>query len=52
MLNSLVMGLFLDLFSSIVGVTTTSLETVDSGFPNIDLEAVVGLEGIPVLHFL
>jgi hypothetical protein len=42
LVNSLVLGLFLDLFSSIMGVTTTSLETVDGGFPNIDLEAVVG----------
>ena len=35
-----------------MGVTTTSLETVDGGFPNIDLEAVVGLKGMLVLRFL
>ena len=52
MLNSLVSGLFLLLFSSTVGVTLTSLETVDCGFPNLDLDAVVSLEGIHVLRFL
>jgi hypothetical protein len=35
-----------------MGVTSTSLETVDGNFPKVDLEAVVGLKGIPVLRFL
>jgi hypothetical protein len=52
LVNSLVLGLFLDLFCSIMGVTTISLEIVDGGFPNIDLEAIVGLKGMHVLRFL
>ena len=42
LVNSLALGLFLDLSCSTMGVKTTSLETVVGGFPKIDLEAVVG----------
>ena len=52
MLNALVVGSVLDLFSAPMGVTSTSLETVEDGFPQLDLEAVVGLEGMRVLRFL
>ena len=52
LVNALAFGLFLDLLISAMGVTTTSFETVVGGFPKIDLEAVVGLEGMPDLRFL
>lgn len=51
-MNSLGEGIFLELLFSTMGVTTALFETVLGGFPNMYLEAVVGLEGVPNVHFL
>ena len=44
--------MFLELLFATMGVTTTSFETLVGGYPKIDLEAVVYLEGMPDLCFL
>ena len=52
LVNSLAVGLFLDLLISAMGVTTTSFETVVGGFPKVALKEIEGLEGMHDLRFL
>ena len=48
----LIEGNFLGLLGSTIGVATTSLETTEGCNPSLDLEAIVGLDFLPLVSFL
>ena len=52
LVNSLREGNFLGLLGLTTGVATSSLETTGGVNPSLDLEAVVGLDFLPLVSFL